>query len=180
MWQQLDLLINRETQENEREFYGLIGLVAVRFAKMEAVLAELLGTLIHPEDNLLTVTLTENLTISKIIELIRKISPMRGIYEDTINEIISEVNSIRKDRNSYIHGVWNIQGSDNGDVVAICSSQTKIIFHRNGNEKRWRMSQSSKKITLDALIDTARRLDELTKRSESLLECIRENSNLLF
>ena len=59
MWQQLDLLLDRKTQESEREFYGLIGIVTVRFARLEAQLTELLSKLINPNNDLLTVTLTE-------------------------------------------------------------------------------------------------------------------------
>jgi hypothetical protein len=174
MWHQLDLLLDRPTQENEREFYGLIGLVAVRFARLEANLTDLLGALIHPNDDLLTATLTEDIVLFRTIELIKKIGPMRSVNGNQLHELVSAANALRQDRNDYVHGVWDIQIRENGEIAAQCSRR-EIAFKQTGSTKLWTRGYKSKTVTLNQLQRTALELEDLSKKIKKLLEEIEEN-----
>ena len=93
MWNQLDLLLDRDVQEAEREFYGLIGLVCVRFARLDAQLTELLRALIHPDDALLTGYLTQDTPVARTIDLIQKIGRTRPVDDDLLSDLISKANN---------------------------------------------------------------------------------------
>lgn len=174
MWHQLDLLLDRPMQESEREFYGLIGLVAVRFARLEANLTDLLGALIYPNDDLLAATLTEDVRLARTIELIKKIGRMRSVNGDQLQELVSAANALREDRNDYVHGMWDIQIRENGEIAAQCS-QRKISFEQTGSTKLWTRGYKSKTVTLNRLQRTALKLEDLSKKVEKLLEEIEEN-----
>jgi hypothetical protein len=166
MWRQLDLLISRETQENEREFYGLLGLVAVRFARMESQLIALLGILINPREEWLMESLTEGFNISRSIDMIRKISSMRIELSDELDVITEVIDKIRKSRNAYIHGVWEIKLDSSNNVIAKCSQRPKIKSKKNKTpygltEHLHKRVTRSATVTLDDLVQTAKELETL-------------------
>ena len=169
MWNQLDMLLDRKTQEAEREFYGLLGLVAVRFAHLEARLKDLLCTLIHPEDDLMTATLTERFDLARTVDQIIKIGRIR--FHDTakLYELTSSVNSLRQDRNTFIHGIWKITVSDKGLVVATCSRH-KISFRENVRSKNWTQRLVPQKVTLEQLAQTATKVKMASQMTEELIE----------
>ena len=178
MWQQLDLLLDRKTQESEREFYGLIGIVTVRFARLEAQLTELLSKLINPNNDLLTVTLTEDIFFAKTIEMIKKIGRMRTIDDKIIHEIISGASSLRKERNNYMHGIWDIKLKDNGYVAATCS-RIKISFEQTGSRKLWSYGDVPITVTLNGLKGTAMKLESLSMKVQRLIDDINENPEVI-
>lgn len=175
MWQQLDLLLDRKTQESEREFYGLIGLVAVRFARLEAQLTELLSNIIHPNNEFLAATLTEDIFFAKTIEMIKRIGRMRPIDGKLLHEVISEANSLRLDRNNYMHGIWDIKLKDQGYVTATCSRR-KISFKQTGSRKLWSLGYVSKTVTLNGLKGTAVKLESLSLKVQKLINEIKEDT----
>jgi len=176
MWQQLNLLLDRKTQESEKEFYGLIGLVEVRFARLEAQLTELLSNIIHPNNEFLATTLTEDIFFAKTVELIKKIGHMRPIDEKLLNEIVSEANSLRRDRNDYMHSIWEIKLQDNGYVTATCSRR-KISFKQKGTRKSWSLGYPTKTVTLNGLKGTAIKLESLSLKVQKLIHEIKEDPN---
>jgi len=176
MWHQLDILLDRQTQESEREFYGLIGLVAVRFARLEAKLTDLLSTLIHPNDEFLADTLTEDIFLAKTIELVKKIGRMRLIDDEQLQEIVSEANTLRRDRNDYVHGIWSIHVKRIGNIAATCSRR-RISFEQTDSMKQWTRGYKSKTITLDSLRKTALRLEGLSQKIETLIQEIERDPN---
>ncbi len=178
MWQQLDLLLDRKTQESEREFYGLIGLVAVRFARLEAQLAELLSKIINPHNDLLAATLTEDMFFAKTLEMIKKIGRMRTIDNKLMHEIISGANSLRKERNNYMHGIWDIKLKDNGYVTATCSHR-KISFEQTGSGKLWSHGYVPITVTLNGLKGTAMELEGLSTKVQRLIDDIKENPDCI-
>jgi hypothetical protein len=182
MWRQLDLLISRETQENEREFYGLLGLVAVRFARMEFQLITLLGALINPGEACLTDSLTEGFNISKSIDIIKKISYIRGELDDELNAIVKTADRIRKDRNDYIHGIWEIKLDSSNNVIAKCNQRPKRKYKKNktlsGTEYTYTRTIRSTTVTLDDLVQTAKELEDITKEIEEILQRIEDDPDI--
>jgi hypothetical protein len=183
MWRQLDLLISRETQENEREFYGLLGLVAVRFARMESQLITLLGALINPKEEWITESLTEGFSIYKSIEIIKKISYIRIELDDELNAIVGTADRIRKDRNDYIHGIWEIELDSNNNVIAKCSQKPKPKHKKNKTpyghtEYVYTRTVRIATVTLDDLVQTAKELEDITKKIEELLQKIEDDPDI--
>jgi hypothetical protein len=183
MWRQLDLLISRETQENEREFYGLLGLVAVRFARMESQLIALLRALINPKEEWIAESLTEGLKIYQSIEIIKKISYIRIELDDELNAIVGTADKIRKNRNNYIHGIWKIELDSNNNVIAKCSQETKPKYEKNETpyghtEYRYKRNIRSTTVTLDDLVQTAQELADITKKIEELLQRIEDDPDI--
>ena len=183
MWRQLDLLISRETQENEREFYGLLGLVAVRFARMEAQLITHLGVLINPGEEWLMESLTEGFNIAKSLEMIKKISYVRIEVDDELNAIVETADRIRKNRNDYIHGIWEIKLDSTGNVIAKCDQKPKPKHKKNKlpsglTEYAYTRTIRSTTVTLDDLVQTAKELEDITKKIEELLQRIEDDPDI--
>lgn len=174
MWHQLDLLLERETQETEREFYGLVGLVAIRFAKLEALFSDLLSDLIHPNDNLLSATLTKEFFHFRTIELVKEIGRMRPLDLEELKEIVSEAKSLRHIRNDFVHGIWEIDKREGGEMIAYCS-QRDISYENKGSEQLWKQGYKTRKVNLEKLRDIAIKVDNLTGRVQKLIDEIEEN-----
>lgn len=174
MWHQLDLILERETQESEREFYGLVGLVAIRFAKLEALFSDLLSDLIHPDDNLLSATLSKEFFHYKTIELVKKLGRMRPVDLDELEDIVSKAKSLRHIRNDFVHGIWEIDDTDDGGITAICS-QRDISYEQKGSEQRWKQGYKTRKINLEKLRAVAIKVENLTERVQKLIDEIEEN-----
>ncbi|NTW49893.1 MAG: hypothetical protein HGB19_09240 [Chlorobiales bacterium] len=169
MWHQFDLLLDRQIQEAEREFYGLIGLVAVRFARLEAQLTDLLSALIHPNDDLLADMLTEDIFIGKTIDMIKKVGRMRSVDDTLLDEIVSTANSLKRERNDYLHGIWKIEVKGNGEVIATCSKR-KISFKQLGSTKTWTNGYTAKPVTLSSLRSVALKLESLSLKVQQLID----------
>lgn len=173
MWHQLDLILDRKTQESEREFYGLVGLVAIRFAKLEALYSDLLSDLIHPNDNLLAATLSKEFFHYKTIELVKDIGRMRPLDLEELEDIVSKAKSLRHIRNDFVHGIWEID--DSGDEITAVCSQRDISYEQKGSEKLWKQGYKTRKVNLEKLRDIAINVENLTKRVQNLIDDIEEN-----
>lgn len=174
MWHQLDLILERETQESEREFYGLVGLVAIRFAKLEALFSDLLSDLIHPDDNLLSATISKEFFHYKTIELVKEIGRMRPVDLEELEDIVSKAKSLRHIRNDFVHGIWDIDNTDKGEITARCS-QRDISYEEKGSEQWWKQGYKTRKVDLEKLRDVAVKVENLTERVQKLIEEIEEN-----
>lgn len=170
-------MVSLEKQEAQREIYALIGLVAVQFARLEANLTDILGTLIHPNNDLLTATLTENIGFAQKLDLIKKVGRLRSSKEEEIKQLVSKTGSIRKIRNEFIHGIWRIEANDEGKISASCQVR-RIKYEKKGAMKKWRYSHS-RRVSTDELNRWAYELDELCRQSEKLAEELKENQDFL-
>ena len=176
MWSQLDILLDREAQESEREFYGLLGIVAVKFAHLEARLRDLLSTLIHSEDELMTATLTQGLDLSRTVELIKKVGRIRLHDTARLYELTSAVNSLRQERNAFVHGIWQISASATGSIEATCS-RPKIDYEENAHSKQWTQRLARQPVSLEMLVQMAIRATELARITDELTEQAAEESS---
>ncbi|MGD8782684.1 MAG: hypothetical protein PVH88_27480 [Ignavibacteria bacterium] len=178
MRSELDKLLKKNVDENEIELYSLLGLVTIRFAKLESKLTELLSTLIHPDDSLLSATLTEDIFLFKTIELIEKVGRIRILNDKKIKEIVSSANSLRKERNYFIHGDWEVKSKINGSVKAVCY-RPKITFKQNETTKLWKRGFTSKIYTSDTLRKTAIVVEALTNNIKKLIDEIKDDPEFL-
>lgn len=174
MWHQLDLVLDRKIQESEREFYGLLGLVSIRFARLEAQYSELLRLLIHPEDHLMTETLTKDYNLYKTIEMVKKLGRMSNFSFDDINElekIVSETKSIKNVRNIFVHGIWKIKQDEDGEVRATCK-QWKITYSKVSTRQEWSRGYKTKSVNNEFLRKIALGLEDLSERIQKFIDKI--------
>lgn len=177
MWNQLSMLDNPEEQEAIRDVYALLGRVAVLFAKLEAYVTDILGTLVHPNNDLLTATLTENLGFHKKLELIKKVGRFRSNKESELNQLVADASSVRRQRNEFIHGIWEIDTDERGQVLARCQVR-RIKFEKRGDEKKWRHSRT-RRVKADELLVLAHKLVEMCNLSAKLAEELKDDEDLL-
>ncbi|RLD48750.1 MAG: hypothetical protein DRI97_18705 [Bacteroidetes bacterium] len=132
----------------EKDFYANLGLLSVRFAKMEFKLTVILGKLIGADEELIPMLLTENLTLYRKLELIRKINKVRTHRESLMETLYAQVEDIRIHRNSFIHGVWGDPYEKDNDVFIECKV-IKIKYEESEFpkqrlvKKRWTKSKTT-------------------------------------
>ena len=124
-----------EMKDYEIEFYAHIGLLSVKFAQMEYKLSTILGRLFGTEDDLIPVTVTENNSLSKNIELLKKLNKIRKFQDSVITNLIKLIVEIQSDRNLFIHGIWSIPFESEGSIKIVCDE--KKIRYEEKKESRW-------------------------------------------
>lgn len=160
----------------EEKFYSNLGLLSVKFAQVDSLLAEILGKLIGSEDDLISETLTEDNTISKNIYLIKKINRIHSFNEPLINDLLAEVDKIRKVRNLFIHGIWGSPFETDGELRIVCSAR-KIKYEEKINskgvliEQTWRHTEKQI-FSLQDLIMYAKTIDEILEIENIIIESL--------
>ncbi len=129
-----------ENNNNSVDFYSCLGKLSVKFAIMEQNCKYILNILIsqNQTDELISVTLTEDLTLSKTIELTKKLNNIVSDFEEEINNIIDKINPIKADRNLFIHGLWQEPTLDKEiNEYKIGCVKVKIKYTENAQHKMW-------------------------------------------
>lgn len=94
----------------EDEAYILIGKISTKFSNLEFGVTSIMEYLINSKNPAIGAILTKDMSLSKVIELIKKIIPF-CFPEDSelssqLGELLKEVDNIRVRRNLFIHGNW--------------------------------------------------------------------------
>lgn len=110
-------------KEFEKDFYAHLGLLSVKFAKVEYNLSVILGKLIGTDEDLIAVSLIEKNTLSQNIELLKKINRIRNYQESIINNLIEKIGEIKNERNLFIHGIWGSPFELENDISIICDER---------------------------------------------------------
>ena len=90
---------------------------------------------------------------------------------------------IRKNRNDYIHGIWEIKLDSTGNVIAKCDQKPKLKYKKNKilsgfTEYACTRTIRSTTVTLDDLVQTAKELEDITKKIEELLQRIEDDPDI--
>lgn len=120
-----------------RDIFETLGRVSVYFSTLEAELSEVLCVLVDREDEMLVATLIEGSTFSRTLDLLKKVARFKdAILEARIDRLLAVVEPLRKKRNSFVHGSWNLSPKllDQGKVAV---SDSRIKFEKSGSHKSW-------------------------------------------
>jgi len=90
---------------------------------MEYNLSTILGKLIGTGDDLLSATITENNTLSKNLELLKKVNIIRGFREEYIKNLHKKIAKVRSDRNLFIHGIGGQPQKHGNDIIIYCDER---------------------------------------------------------
>ncbi|NQU86897.1 MAG: hypothetical protein HQ541_14170 [Mariniphaga sp.] len=127
-------------EDYKKEIYASLGLLSIKFAIMEYNLIEILINLINNEEDLITLHLIEKNNITRNIEFIEKINKIKSFYPDHINNLLSNIKHIKRDRNLLIHGLWKEPYESKNDVEVLCEER-KIKYTEQktiaGLRKTW-------------------------------------------
>lgn len=94
-----------EDVDIEKEFYAHLGLLSIQFARMEQMLRFVCSGLIGG-DQFIAQTLINKNTLDTNLKLARKLNMFRRIDEQFFKDTLNEIDTIRRDRNRFIHGIW--------------------------------------------------------------------------
>jgi len=161
-------------KEFEKEFYAHLGLLSVKFAKMEYNLSIILGKLIGTDENLIAVTLIEKNTLSQNLELLKKINKIRDYKELAINNLLEQITGIKKDRNLFIHGIWGFPFESENDIKIVCDER-KIRYSekkvKNGvwPDKQWHYNENHV-FRLSYIKKQIARIDDILIFQDSLIK----------
>jgi transcriptional/translational regulatory protein YebC/TACO1 len=133
-----------------------------------------LSDLIHPDDNLLSATLSKEFYHYKTIELVKEIGRMRPVDLEELEDIVSKAKSLRHIRNDFVHGIWDIDDTNKDKITARCS-QRDISYEQKGAAQRWKQGYKTRKVDLEKLRDVAIKVENLTERVQKLIDEIEEN-----
>lgn len=135
-------------KEFEKEFYAHLGLLSIKYAKMEYNLSKILGKLIGVEEETINVTLVEKNTLHQNITMLKKIDKIRNFESSDINEVIELIGRVKNDRNKFIHGIWGNPFKDKDEIKVVCDER-KIKYteqnDENGKsiERNWKFNENN-------------------------------------
>jgi hypothetical protein len=124
-------------KDYEIEFYAHIGLLSVKFAKLEFKLSIIVGKLLDPKDDLIPTLITENNSLNKNIELLKKIDRVRNWEHSLISKLIGQVSKIKNDRNLFIHGIWSDPTKEENSIEIICDERKISYEDEKDNEDNY-------------------------------------------
>lgn len=163
----------KEKAEKTQEFYASLGILSTKYAMMERNIMRILQKLIGPS-HLAGMTLIENNSLSKNLELINKLNRIHGFEEERIKKLLSKINGVRGYRNLFIHGVWREPAVIDNDIQIVCvdfrikySEEKKDI----GRKKTW-SSGLATPIRLSMIKRQLRVIDDILLAQEALLEML--------
>jgi hypothetical protein len=121
-------------KDYEIEFYAQLGLLSVKFAQMEYKLSTILGKLFGTENDLIPVTVMEKNSLSKNIELLRKLNKIRKFQYSLILDLISQISKIQSDRNLFIHGIWSDPFESENSIEIVCDEK-KVRYNEEKDKE---------------------------------------------
>lgn len=127
--------------ELEKKIYAQLGKLSVNFSKMEFKLGLILNYLIGTDEDLISVTLTENNSLHQTIELVKKINRIKVFQPKAMKELLERIAAIKLYRNLFIHGIWGDPYTSGNDIKITCEER-KIRYQEEqteyGTSKHWR------------------------------------------
>lgn len=157
----------REYSDIDKEFYFYIGLLSDKFAKMEILLRDMLGAFIS-DDDVLNAYLFEKNGLDTNIQIIKTINKRHNYEPEILSGILSEVNYIKSERNSFIHGIWSEPKAKDNDVVVYCSS-SKMKLEEEPNGKKWIFGHG-KSVRLSYIKRLVNRIDDVMLSQKAFIE----------
>ncbi len=157
----------KEYDEAEKEFYFYIGLLSAKYARMELLVRRMLGAFIS-DDDVLNAYLFEKNGISANIELIKTINIRHNYEPEILKGILSEINNIKAERNSFIHGIWNAPHKKDNDVFINCINP-KMKFVQEPDGRRWSFGDP-KTVRLTFIKKLVSRVDDIILSQEAFVE----------
>lgn len=136
-----------QMKEFEKDFYAQLGILSVKFSKLDYFLSVILELLLGTGDSTISLTLIENNNIAKNIDLIRKINRIRHYEENKISNLLDQVDNIKGDRNLFIHGIWSPPLESEDGISMICQAR-KIKYSLKKDKKgivirsEWRFNEN--------------------------------------
>lgn len=169
-------------EEFEKEFYAHLGLLSVKFAKVEYNLSLIVGKLIGTNEDLIAVSLIEKNTLSQNIELLKKINRVRSYQVPTVNNLIEQIGEIKNERNLFIHGIWGIPFESENDIKIICDER-KIRYSENKNkqskiiQKNWTYNENHT-FRLSYIKKQIRKIEDILLSQDSLIHTLESDTFL--
>lgn len=167
----------KKLTDTQKEFYSYLGLLSVKFAKMEYYLSLMISKLIRNDDDLISIMMIEKNNLSQNIDLIKKINLIRGFEEESIKNLLGLISQVKNDRNLFIHGIWGEPISSENDIKIVCEERKIKYEEEKGSGKTWQLNQNhvfrltyikSKIVKLDDIIFVQEDLNK--KLDKSLLD----------
>jgi len=169
--QEIEKIFGKEASsfasEKEKEkAYCYLGVLATSFAQLESQIMALIATM---EGLFLTgYALIENNSLEKNLQLLETINKFRNLKPKEVKDFIAAVRKLKNDRNSLIHGTWQIfRNETNRPIIAVSNNKTNISTE---NSQVWLKSTSQKIFSfeeMEVLIKTTKQL--ITQINELLV-----------
>src|SRR6185295_19376380 len=125
---------------DEKEVYKNIGLLSISFARAEENLKTILVYFIsqNKTDDIIARTLIDDYTLSKTIELLKKLVRAYRDLEKELLTYLEIINSVRLQRNFFIHGIWGAPkwSATLNDTVFTIESR-KIKYSEDHTGRMW-------------------------------------------
>jgi hypothetical protein len=153
----------------QKDFYSFLGLLSIKFAKMDYNLNLILSKLINPDDDLIAFTLIERNNISQTIELLEKINLIRGFEEKHLKNLLTLIKQVKTDRNLFIHGLWKEPYNSENDIVILCEERKIKYKEEKGVGRNWQYN-SHKKFRLSDIKRRIIQIDDIIYVQESLIK----------
>jgi hypothetical protein len=166
--------------DTEKDFYAYLGLLSVKFSEMENNLAKIVATLINNDDKVITALLTEDNTLHKNLELLKRLIKVRDFQTPYIIQMIDLIGKVKAMRNLFIHGVWTKPHESQNDIVSSCNDiRIKYSEEKDTNGKitsqKWQMNEH-KEFRLSYVIQEIHRLNDIIFIQKTMLKALEKEN----
>ena len=120
-----------ETRQIEPELLERLGLVVVRWALIEQYLSQLFMKLAECHEvygQVITTNVSQN-SISGWIRTLLDIQRIPEALENEISELLADIDEMRIERNSLVHGIWGTMGPADSVIVQTVRLDRAAIIH---------------------------------------------------
>jgi hypothetical protein len=157
----------------QTKIFEMLGRLSALLSTLEADVQTLLCSLVSKEEFMMAATILEMSTFARTLDLLDKASHFQdSVLEGKIQRLLVVVKPLRRKRNLFVHGCWNLSPKllDQGKVVV---SESKVVrFDRGKNSKTWRRGIDHK-FTYEELQTFQTEVTRSLKMAKELLSALR-------
>lgn len=168
--------------DHEKEFYAHLGLLSIQFSKMEYKLAVIVGELIGTKYDQISVTITDQNNLHQNMGLLKKFSDIRDIKEEELDNLYKKVDSIRANRNLFIHGIWGEPFETENEIKIVCEER-KIKYREELNDKKevtakhWTYNKHHV-FELTTIKNLIQQINEILETEDELIDVLKDEKYL--
>lgn len=168
--------MKKDQLTKEAMLYQSLGHLSTRFAHMEELLKELLIQMITQQkvDTLIGRIMVDDFPLLKTLQSLKKLLRTERKIETQLKLTLAMIEDLRKDRNYFVHGLWQepVLNKKTTEIEIQCASK-RIIFKEDEDSRTW-TTKSHKKFTLTDIHNCREKVEKAISKLQEILDKIEE------
>ncbi len=154
------------------EGYRKLGVLSTSFSELEQLVQDLIAFIVNLEV-VVGLHLIEENSLDKNLQLLMKINKFYKYKDDELKSLCIDIRAIKNDRNSLIHGVWQINLNAKTGEPTITVFKSKVEHNKTEQSEYW-SNRTIKYYTFEQIEKLIDGTKNITKTLNDLIQPYRD------